>query len=112
MEVAVLTAELGVVPHPVEEAPLQAHALAVVVVVLRRQPLEELHLRERQADADIQVIMPPTIACFRMTRRLVGTFSLGERHAHTWFDDTLGLTSDWRKPGPVYAIPFRSICGR
>ena len=28
-----------------------------------------------------------------------------------WFDDTVGLTGDWRKSGPVYAIPFRCIRG-
>ena len=41
-----------------------------------------------------------------MTRRLVGRFTLSEEHMHQWFDDTIGLTGDWRKPGPVYAIPF------
>ena len=68
-------------------------------------------LREGDADADIQIVAPPSIACFRMTRRLVGAFSLGERHMHTWFDDAIGLTGDWRKRGPVYAIPLRSLCG-
>lgn len=43
-----------------------------------------------------------------MTRRLVGTFSPGERHMHQWFDDAIGLTGDWRERGPVYAVPMRA----
>jgi hypothetical protein len=41
-----------------------------------------------------------------MTRRLVASFGLAEDHAHRWFVDTIGLTGDWRRPGPVFAIPF------
>jgi len=59
----------------------------------------------------VDMINIPSIPCFRMTRRLVGPFSLGERHMHTWFEDAVGLTGDWRKPGPVYAIPLRALIG-
>ena len=44
-----------------------------------------------------------------MTRRLVAAFTLSQDHVHQWFDDTIGLTGDWRKPGPVFAIPFRCL---
>jgi len=30
---------------------------------------------------------------------------------HHWFEDTVGLTGDWRKRGPVYAFPLRSLTG-
>lgn len=60
---------------------------------------------------DVQPVMPATMACFRMTRRLAGRFTLEEAHAHRWFDDAIGLTGDWRKAGPVYAIPFRCLAG-
>ncbi|NLF40904.1 FAD-dependent oxidoreductase [bacterium] len=72
-----------------------------------RAQLDEL--RRRLPERDIQPVMAPSIACFRMTRRLCGTFSLGARHAHEWFDDAIGLTGDWRQAGPVYAIPWRTI---
>ncbi|MFA7256573.1 MAG: FAD-dependent oxidoreductase [Kiritimatiellales bacterium] len=58
---------------------------------------------------DTQVLMPAMIACFRMTRRLAGGFTLAGSHMHQWFDDTIGLTGDWRQPGPVFAIPFRCL---
>jgi glycine/D-amino acid oxidase-like deaminating enzyme len=76
---------------------------------LLREKLEQL--RAERPGEDVQVINTATIACFRMTRRLVGEFSLSERDVHTWFDDAIGLTGDWRKAGPVYAIPYRSLCG-
>jgi hypothetical protein len=84
-----------------------AHILGTRELI--RKKLKDI--QARQPDSEAQVISVPTIACFRMTRRLIGTFSLGERHVHEWFDDTVGLTGDWRKPGPVYAIPLRSLRG-
>ena len=75
---------------------------------LVRKHMDEL--RRKHPDGNPQVIMPATLPCFRMTRRLVSSFSLGERHQHEWFDDTIGLTGDWRREGPVYAIPWRSVC--
>lgn len=68
-------------------------------------------LRDEHSGNDVQVLMPPTIACFRMTRRLAGRFTLTEAHRHQWFDDTIGLTGDWRQAGPVYAIPLRALRG-
>lgn len=75
--------------------------------LIRRRLAE---IRAEHPHADPQAILLPTIPCFRMTRRLVGAFSLGERHCHQWFDDAVGLTGDWRRSGPVYAIPWRALC--
>ncbi len=66
-------------------------------------------LRARHPADDIQLLLPATIACFRMTRRLVGSFSLAEAHMHQWCDDAIGFTGDWRHSGPVYAIPMRAL---
>ncbi|MGA1196334.1 MAG: FAD-dependent oxidoreductase [Candidatus Latescibacterota bacterium] len=76
---------------------------------LMREKLAEF--RERAPESDMQIIMHPSIACFRMTRRLVGSMSLSRNDVHTWFDDMIGYSSDWRRRGPVYAIPMRTICG-
>ena len=84
-----------------------AHLLGTRDLVRRRIA----EWREKNPEAEIQPFQLPTIACFRMTRRLVGSFSLGEKHMHQWFDDTVGLTGDWRKAGPVFALPLRSLCG-
>ncbi len=86
---------------------------------LIRQRLERL--RQTSPGDDLQPVSIPTIATFRMTRRLVSSFSLGEQHAQTAqslfshpgssFTDTVGLTGDWRKRGPVYPIPLRALRG-
>lgn len=78
-----------------------------------RQRMRELtaELRKDQSDADLHLIMPPTIPDLRMTRKLVGRFTLAGDHVHQWFDDAIGLTGDWRQSGPVYAIPFGSLLG-
>jgi hypothetical protein len=68
-------------------------------------------LRTRDTINDIHLLMPPTIAALRMTRRLEGRFTITGQHVHHWFDDTIGLVGDWRQRGPVYAIPFESLCG-
>ncbi len=76
--------------------------------MMRRRLAE---IRERHPEQDPQLLAPPSIPCFRMTRRLVGGFSLGERHKHQWFEDAIGITGDWRRRGPVYAIPWRALHG-
>ena len=67
--------------------------------------------RSRHPGQAVQLITPPTIPTLRMTRRLVGEISLGERHNHHIFEDSVGLTGDWRKRGPVYAFPLRALAG-
>jgi hypothetical protein len=69
-------------------------------------------IRDKDTNTDVQLIMPSTIACMRMTRRLIGKFIYSEKYMHRWFEDTIGLIGDWRKSGPVFAIPFRSLCGK
>lgn len=87
-----------------------AESVTAQMVQTREKLRERLaHLRALHSESDIQVFGLPTIPCFRMTRRLVGDFSVGARHMHEYFDDTVGLTGDWRKAGPVYAIPYRAL---
>jgi len=76
---------------------------------LLREKLETL--RRENPDKAIYPFQLATIASLRATRRLRSRFSLGEQHVHQWFDDTIALTGDWRKNGPVYALPYRTIHG-
>ena len=76
---------------------------------LMREKMAEF--RQRAPESDLQIIMHPSIACFRMTRRLVGAMSLSREDVHTPFDDIIGYSSDWRRKGPVYAIPLRTLLG-
>lgn len=74
-----------------------------------RERLAEL--RANHLTGDTQLLMPATMACYRMTRRFVAGFTLAQSHVHQWFEDSIGLTGDWSRPGPVYAIPLRCLRG-
>ena len=54
----------------------------------------------------------PTIAQLRMTRRINGVYTLSDKEKHKRFSDSIGMISDWRKPGPVYEIPFSTLYGK
>lgn len=68
-------------------------------------------LSEKNPDSNIEPFYLPSIPCFRATRRLVGEQSMTEGEMHKWFDDTVGLTGDWRRSGPVFAITMRMLRG-
>jgi hypothetical protein len=44
-----------------------------------------------------------------MTRRIDGDYVLDESEAHKYFEDSVGMVSDWRKRGPVFEVPFRTL---
>ncbi|MFW6155345.1 MAG: FAD-dependent oxidoreductase [Planctomycetota bacterium] len=64
----------------------------------------------READGPTPfVAMLPQVPDLRMTRRLVGACELTRADDHRPFDDGIGLIGDWREPGPIWSIPFRSL---
>lgn len=81
------------------------------------QVLESRHLqmqdlakmRQAQPDHDFYPIMTTTMPTHRMTRRLSGKVTMRPASVHRWYDDCVGIISDWRKAGPVYAVPFRAL---
>lgn len=50
-----------------------------------------------------------TIPQLRMTRKIVGEYALDDREDHKYFEDSIGMVSDWRKRGPAYEVPFRTL---
>jgi hypothetical protein len=58
------------------------------------------------------LIALPGMAQFRRTRRIKGMYCLTEADALTHFDDSIGCTGHWLKPGIVYEIPFRSLVAK
>ena len=50
-----------------------------------------------------------TIPQIRMTRKLVGEYVLHDTEEHKYFEDSVGLVSDWRKRGPIYEVPFKTL---
>jgi hypothetical protein len=44
-----------------------------------------------------------------MTRRIIGDYTLSYDEMHKHFDDSIGMVSDWRKRGPIFEVPFRTL---
>lgn len=80
-------------------------------VLQTRALLREMVEEKRLADPERyhQPIELATIPAFRATRRLETAATMTIEHLHTWFDDAIGLTGDWRARGPIYAFPLGSI---
>lgn len=68
-------------------------------------------LRKENPGVAIEPFALPSIPCFRATRRLVGEQSLCEGDMYQWYKDTVGLTGDWRRRGPVFPITLRMLRG-
>lgn len=66
-------------------------------------------LRRRKKDGTIVPTLIASIPQIRMTRRIVGAYTLDETEVHKYFDDSIGMISDWRKRGPVYEVPFGTL---
>ncbi|MBE5783520.1 MAG: FAD-dependent oxidoreductase [Clostridiales bacterium] len=50
-----------------------------------------------------------SIPQLRMTRRLVGAYTLDESEDHASFEDSIGMICDWRKRGPIFEVPFGTL---
>lgn len=66
-------------------------------------------IKRRKDDPTIIPTMLATIPQIRMTRRIDGEYVLDEKEAYTYFEDSVGMVSDWRKRGPVFEVPFRTL---
>ena len=56
--------------------------------------------------------MPVTIATtpqIRMTRKIVGEYVLSDKEMHKYFEDSIGMVSNWKKRGPIYEVPFGTL---
>lgn len=71
--------------------------------------LEEAFLKKGDDSFTHALSTIATIPQIRMTRRLVTPHTLCQEDMHKAFFDSVGMISDWRKAGPVYEIPFRSL---
>ena len=79
------------------------------MVQLAHQVVLEKIIERRGQDATYEIVTLPTMPQLRMTRRLIGEYTLDESELHKEFADSIGLISNWKKRGPIYEIPFRAL---
>lgn len=65
--------------------------------------------KKKQNDKSYLPVTIPTLPQLRMTRKLVGEYELATEEMHKYFEDSIGMVSDWRRRGPVYEVPFRTL---
>lgn len=66
-------------------------------------------LKKRETNEKAVLSTIATIPQVRMTRRIVGEYTLTNDECHTYFEDSIGMVSNWKKRGPVYEVPFRTL---
>ena len=66
-------------------------------------------MRKRENDESLIPVTIATIPQLRMTRKIVGEYELDDKEMHKYFEDSIGMVSDWRKRGPVYEVPFGTL---
>ena len=66
-------------------------------------------LARRAQNESTQLATIPTILQIRMTRKIVGEYTLAHTEEHQYFEDSIGMVSNWKKRGPVYEVPFRTL---
>jgi len=66
-------------------------------------------LKKRQIDSEFIPITIATTPQIRMTRKIIGEYELSDKEMHTYFVDSIGMVSNWKKRGPVYEVPFRTL---
>ncbi len=66
-------------------------------------------LKKREIDDSVLPVTMATTPQIRMTRKIVGEYELSHTEMHTYFEDSIGMVSNWKKRGPVYEVPFRTL---
>jgi hypothetical protein len=89
-------------------AALEAEELSLMTRLSHEQILHDW-LKRRENDPAAVVSTIATIPQVRMTRRIIGDYTLSYDEMHKHFDDSIGMVSDWRKRGPIFEVPFATL---
>lgn len=54
----------------------------------------------------------PTMAQYRKIRRIVSPYVLNDKDVNKRFENSIGVISDWRRPGPIYEVPYTTLYGK
>ena len=88
----------GVDGEELSEAVIEAH-----------EKMYEDILKLKSDKPDYVPVTISTIPLVRMSRRIVGEYTQDDTENRVSYEDSIGMTGDWRKAGPCYEIPFRAL---
>ena len=87
---------------------LDGDEISEMVTLSHKATLDDI-IKKRETDPTVLPTTITTIPQLRMTRKIVGEYMLHDTEEHKYFEDSIGMVSDWRKAGPVYEVPFRTL---
>ncbi|MBR5460778.1 MAG: FAD-dependent oxidoreductase [Clostridia bacterium] len=66
-------------------------------------------LNRREKDKNVVISTIATIPQIRRTRKIVGEYELSDVEMHKYFEDSVGMVSNWKERGPIYEVPFGTL---
>ena len=87
---------------------LDGEEIAEMVCLSHQSTYNDL-IKKKQSDSELIPVTIATIPQIRMTRKIVGEYVLSDKEMHKYFEDSVGMVSDWKKRGPIYEVPFRTL---
>ncbi len=79
------------------------------MIDMRKMITSSVEKKRASGDESAYPLLIPTYHGFRMTRRLDGECQFSIENDHVWFSDAIGTIGNWRKSGPRYSIPYRTL---
>lgn len=79
------------------------------MVCLSHKKTFEHWIEKRKTNPSAVISTIATIPQIRMTRKIVGEYELAHTEMHTFFEESIGMVSNWKKRGPIYEVPFRTL---
>ena len=87
---------------------LDGDEISEMVMLSHNATLKDI-IKKRENDPSVLPTTITSIPQLRMTRKIVGEYTLHDTEQHKYFEDSIGMVSDWRKAGPVYEVPFSTL---
>ena len=87
---------------------LDAEEISDMVCLSHKATFSDIMKRRKNDESFIPVTMT-SMPQIRMTRKIVGEYVLKNDEMHKYFEDSIGMVSNWKKRGPVYEVPFGTL---
>lgn len=85
--------------------------LSMAVIIAHDRMYQDI-LKHRKTDKSYVPVAISSIPLVRTSRRLAGEYVMDDSENRKFMEDSIGMTGDWRKRGPAYEIPFRTMYSR
>jgi len=93
---------------PMRFSGVDGEELSVAVQEAHAKMYEDILKCRANAEDYVPVTMS-TIPLVRMSRRISGAYTMDDSENRVYFEDSIGMTGDWRRPGPCYELPYRTL---